>query len=398
MIDELPSEYEKVGRLAGLAESALSRDRDVAQKALKVAMSVATGRGQSEYVDKQRQLIDLAYHMDPELAASFVGLIDDDPARKTDMQFIERQIQIHEYTTKLLNLPRRGPFEQQDSDDVLARAAWRSLASLNANRATPVSLKNMTKFLARASAMPLGASYPIIAWILENSIQKCVLDSDQTNTLSPLFESLVLSVDLAYTIASNRAGKFADLARATGDGSDSTGIIISPGDHEKALGFIQGWLKEHYSDYLRIADPYFGINELAVLKAIQAVIPDCLIQVLTSSRAEHGPTRPHANAYLESWRRQISDQDPPDTDIIVVGVGETKHPDRKPFHDRYLLTSQCGLKLGGSFNGLGKTAEILISSLSDQDKAQHEIEFDKLFNRKLRDWDGARLFYESIRL
>ena len=57
--------------------------------------------------------------------------------------------------------------------------------------------------------------------------------------------------------------------------------------------------------------------------------------------------------YLRYWRKNFSDQPPPATEVVVVGgrSGEL------PTHDRWWLSTNCGLRFGSSFSGWGKSRD-----------------------------------------
>jgi hypothetical protein len=68
--------------------------------------------------------------------------------------------------------------------------------------------------------------------------------------------------------------------------------------------------------------------------------------------------------YVRHWRR-ISDQDPPEPEIVIVGIESSG---KSPIHDRLWLIKEGGLRMGTSFNSLGKTQHSSITRLSEAEQ------------------------------
>ena len=98
--------------------------------------------------------------------------------------------------------------------------------------------------------------------------------------------------------------------------------------------------------------------------------------------------------YLEQWRR-ISDQEPPDTEIVIVG---TESSGKSPIHDRWWLTQGGGLKIGTSFNSLGIKQGTTITRISNRESLMLESEVDQYLIDKKREYNSERLRYQSFTL
>jgi hypothetical protein len=93
---------------------------------------------------------------------------------------------------------------------------------------------------------------------------------------------------------------------------------------------------------------------------LRAANPSCKVKVLTSKKHlndEHiiSPD----DEYRQQWRL-ISDQAPPKTEIVIVGIESSG---KSPIHDRWWITQGGGLKIGTSFNSLGKTQDSMITRI-----------------------------------
>jgi hypothetical protein len=94
--------------------------------------------------------------------------------------------------------------------------------------------------------------------------------------------------------------------------------------------------------------------------------------------------------FEDAWK-EISDQTPPPTFIVVHGiVYETEQNDE--FHDRYIITKNAGLSIGTSLNGLGNK-EFFISTLPLEDvKFVSEIYIDPKL--KIQDYFSKVIYFE----
>ncbi len=164
-----------------------------------------------------------------------------------------------------------------------------------------------------------------------------------------------------------------------------------------ALQVLNSWFENEVKDYLIISDPFFGQEDLELLKLLNAVNPNCKVQILTSSghQLKQQIPMPWEDAYRNYWLR-ISDQEPPFTEIVVVGTQTKKE---SPVHDRWWLTNGGGLRIGTSFNSLGiaKTSET--SKLSPQEAKAREAEINQYLQRpQKQEHEGNRLLYSMFNL
>ena len=107
---------------------------------------------------------------------------------------------------------------------------------------------------------------------------------------------------------------------------------------------------------------------------------------------ENLPT-PLDETYRNHWRTRLSDQDPPDTEIVIVG---TKSKHELPIHDRWWLTKGAGLRMGTSFHSLGVGRDSELSSLTSEDTLAFEREVDRYLTRSQRDHQGERMLYTRV--
>ena len=128
---------------------------------------------------------------------------------------------------------------------------------------------------------------------------------------------------------------------------------------------------------------------------LRSANPACKIQILTSKKHhdQEGISSPD-DEYLQQWHR-ISDQEPPETEIVIVGIESSG---KSPIHDRWWLSKGGGLRIGTSFNSLGKTQDSSITRISGSEAEFLEIDVDQYLIYKKREYNSERLRYLSFTL
>lgn len=152
---------------------------------------------------------------------------------------------------------------------------------------------------------------------------------------------------------------------------------------------LKDWVVNRSGDKIKISDPYFSPDDLEIVKAIAEVAPDKEILIITSREQVNKKLRGASaeEAFRDAWD-DLCDGDPPRTDVVVIGFGpEGKHP----IHDRWVVSSGTGLRLGSSTNSIGM---LRISEVSEMDKEQSvekDEAIDRVLDRNVRIWHGQKL-------
>jgi len=201
--------------------------------------------------------------------------------------------------------------------------------------------------------------------------------------------------DIASRCAIRTSEQLERVRQARRDPTQTASLVIKEGDREVAHRFLADWLARNARSYLTVVDQYFGPNDLSMLLMVPAATPDLRVRVLTSGQHQDRSvgTTDIAEFYRRAWR-DISDQDPPPTEVVVLRLEKTG---LSPVHDRWLLTMNAGLRLGTSFNSLGsKISEI--SVLTPAEAALRDEEIRPYLERERRSYEGQRLQYFSFTL
>jgi hypothetical protein len=276
------------------------------------------------------------------------------------------------------------------------RAAWMVLGSLNAGRATAMHLDQTRESIRFAANYPLREAYPILAWIVENAVQRLSSNPSQANTmLRQVLDATLLAAEISTRMATRFSGQIQRAKRRVTSEEDDKSLLVGAGSRERVLQYLRDWFAHEVKDYLKICDEYFGPSDIEVLVLLRSANPRCKVYILTSKRhqSQEGISSPDVE-YLQQWRR-ISDQDPPETEIVIVGIESSG---KSPIHDRWWLTKGGGLKIGTSFNSLGKTQDSTITRIPEAEAKLLESDVDLYLLDKTLKYNGERLRYLTFTL
>ena len=390
------SSFDRISRLVDLASIMMDTESSLAKNCLRSAMESIAGRDASGFRVVQRKIVDLAFKLDPDLAASLASLADDDPARGYARTELNRRLETLKLKNQIINELPSGETVSIKQRAELPRAAWMVLGSLNAGRVGPMRLEQTRESIRSAANYRLREAYPILSWIVENAVQRLSSNPSQASSmLRQVFDATLLAAEIFARMATRFSGQVQRAKRRGAPEEDDKRLLVSAGDRERVLQFLRDWFTHEVKDYLKICDEYFGPSDIEVLMLLRSANPRCKAYILTSKKhqSQEGVSSPDVE-YLQHWRC-ISDQDPPETEIVIVGIESSG---KSPIHDRLWLTKGAGLKMGTSFNSLGKTQYSSITRLSESEANLEEINIDQYLLDKNKFHNGERLRYISFTL
>jgi hypothetical protein len=394
-IEGIPSELDRIDREVTLAEMLFGVNAGRCKVYLRAAMEASVRARESRAVyDRQKRIIDIAHRLDPSYAAVLASMLDDDPARVSAREHIAEQIQVLDTKKKMIEAGLENE-KGKDALRALPRAAWLNLGTLNAGKVAPLTIDELRYYIEAAGELPLDESYPILAWSAENLIRKYVRSDTAGAHLIPLFSSAILAAEVAERIAQRAAIKMPRIEASKEEPVVTDRVIIKAGERERGVSYIREWLERDLADYLIICDPYFGPQDLEVLQIVRSVRKSCGVTIMTSRKHHEGITPPWDEAYRAHWRAHVSDQEPPPTDVIIIGVGPSGD---SPIHERWWLTKCSGLEVGTSFNGLGRSRISDITPLTRENAAASEREVREFLTRERREHGGMRIQYTLFSL
>lgn len=396
LIDDIPADLDRIDRYIGLAEMMLDLDAVMSKRCLKAAMEFAVRTNNPDLLyPSQRRIIDLAHRLDTSYAASLASLVDDDPARVKTREGLKNRLQLLDMKKKMADQTPSN-LDSSTSKQNYPSAAWMLLGGLNADRVETIHFDFVRDYIQAASEFPLNQSYPILAWVIENATRRIAKTPQARTHLIPMFEATLLGAELTGKIAVRSLAQLKQVKnQAIKSSGSSTNIIIRAGEREKAIQFLKEWFTQEACNYLKICDPFFGIDDLEVLQILRSVNPHCRVFILTSKKQQDKISQPWDDAFRTHWRVRISDQDPPETEIAIVG---TESSGDLPIHDRWWLINGGGIRIGTSFNSLGITKSSEISILSPEEAKLLEKEVDQYLRREKREHNKEKLRYNLFSL
>jgi hypothetical protein len=242
--DSIGSPGDRIDRLELVAQSARRFDVAFAKEVIQSAFRLATSRpGDRE--SRQDRMIDLAYRLDPKFAEALVSSVEDDPAH------VRARLGINQVRGELKGLPSSADLEKL-TKGTIGDFGWSMLSSLNAGRVSHIHMEDAVPFIERAGS-EMDVAYPVLSWIIQNSVVRYTGTGHGTTHLVELFNSIVFGSDLVYHVISNSSCR---REVAITDSSDAL-ETIGPGEYPKAVARIQRWLNDVAPEYLKISDPYF---------------------------------------------------------------------------------------------------------------------------------------------
>jgi hypothetical protein len=396
LIKEIPTALDKIQRYEELASMVMGTESSIARECLRLAMQFAIESDRPELHPIQRRIIDLAYRFDDSLAASLASIADDDPARAMTRTNLKQRLQFLEFKKRIANSSASPLDVESSKKSEYSQAAWGLLGSLNAGRAAPAPLAYVCDVVRFASDLPFRQSYPILAWATENVASAFAMSDQAGAQLRPIYEAMLLGAEFAGRMAT-RSSAHTKLATCYMiRSSEQESVVIRAGERDKAIQFLKDWFEHEVHDYVKICDPFFGPDDLGVLQLLRSTNPTCKVYILTSKKRHDNIPAPWEDTYRTCWRLRVSEQqDPPDTEVVVVGVRSGGEP---PIHDRWWLTRGAGIRIGTSFESLGIGKESEISYLAEGEARIREAEVDRYLQRIEREHLGEKLLYTLFTL
>ena len=389
----IPSFEDQVERLYLLADALRDFDKAKSKLVIGEAVNIVLRISQDEpSVDElRRNLVDLAYQIDPEYATTLSSQLDQDDGRKIARARVAYQKAKESVRDTNASLEELSETELEDFQGI----AWGLLGSLNADRIKPREVVNSLAILGRADGLPIHEGFPILSWFIENLVRRRGDSREATTLLRDMFEGVLSASEVGGAIMARAAGRAIGSIRPTSSRSTG-GTLIEAGQREGAVKKLTTWLEDVGEQFLYICDPYFGMTELDILELVLKTKPDLKVHIITSKKRQETDRKNRALelnvAYSEYWRQNFSDQNPPDTEIVIVGDASQD----LPVHDRWMLSGNGGIRLGTSFNQIGYGKDSEISTLTPVEYEERLRETESLLRREKLGRNGRRLGYETF--
>ncbi|HDR4910881.1 TPA: hypothetical protein QCR52_001295 [Bacillus cereus] len=359
-VNSINNPYDRAERYGLVAEAyQLTSNNRAAKFLLEQAMSTAKicsdEKGRDQLLGG---IVELAHTIDPSLANSYASSIDSSLSLSNFNDKVVA-LTLHSDPKKVDN------YNKDDTQRVLPIIFNKLLKSLCSGRGTIQHSEIVGKWLNCSVGHNFQTIILGVYWYVENA-----LATNQTRKHSELEELYSGIIQLLDFIKVVQASIFEDLA-ITQEMDNFYQVIVESNiynfalnEQDEAIDFIKNWIRENVQDEIKIYDPYFNEEQLALLKYIPTETRVIIYTSSTTADLEDFQER-----YKSFWGR-ICDQVPPETHFYVYATssGET------PLHDRYILTSSSALNLGTSLNGFGnKFSAIRVMDEAEKNKVENEL-------------------------
>jgi tetratricopeptide (TPR) repeat protein len=397
LTEQIPSLLDRVDRLQIIAGECSDSDVTLCKATLREAMQLAGSQDDPEFDSLRKRIIDTAHRLSTELANSLVSALDDDQARKRVRQTAKKHLQV-------LTLRGRLADESENPDKILEAenndfrglrdAAWMTLGSLNANRVAPVKVSHTREYVQKAAKWPLRDAYPVLAWVIENANRKLRKTDAGSSILRGIYNATILGADLTARMVLRTSAKLQKISPIVPRGASDDSFVVRAGERGLVLRYLERWLSTKLSSYLKICDPFLGPEDVAsILQMVLSSGNKVQVSFLTS-RKHQQPSENFQELYRREWRR-VSDQDPPDTQVVIVSARSTGD---SPIHERWWLTENSGLRLGTSYNAIGLTKDSEITQMKMDELHDREVEINECIYGIKRIHNNERIEYISFSL
>lgn len=382
---------ERIDCLLSLGDQVWVTDNQLGKSLVKEAATILKGAESDDTESQERRterLLDIAYRISPEFALAISVDLDSDPARSRAI----RRKRIPFITLEARNQMLEGRVEFKTLDEgqgtILGRAAWKNLSALNATLLPPQAAKDMRRVLDEAAHWPLAVTFPAYAWYAQNLVDRGGPTRQKGVALRELAQANILAAELAPVFASG--------AQAAKDHSAvqplhfTNRVVIAAGERSKALKVLGDWCNGRELPYLKIADQFFGPDDLDLLKVVLGAHPNCSVHILTSSKhMSQLQLQTPAEAFSHAWAR-ISNMRHASIDVTIAGVPPHM---RSPLHDRWWISAGAALDFGTSANSLGIGQESSIKLCDEGEARVLEQSVDRFLNRTTRRIESEVISY-----
>lgn len=396
---KVSSPEDQVDRYTSIADAAVNFNLNLAKTYLETATRDIIKRDIQDTHGSRRSIIDLAHRIDPAFANTLISLYDDDPARKHTKRVkqMKNRLQALELRQSLTASGGEA-FAMQDSSDSLFEAAWLHLGSLHAGRVTTMDTGRLAQYIEQAAHRRFSESYVMMSWIVENAVQRFMGTDQAAIYLFGMFQAACFACELSARIAARASGVQKRVTDYGGSLVETrSAVVVRPNERQIGLSFIGDWLRVTNSESIEICDPYFGPGDLDLLLLIARYRPKAEISILTSEK-HHRALKidgPLDEWYRERWRIDVADQRPPNTTVVVVGTASSGE---FPVHDRWILGSDSGIRLGTSYGAIGRNRVSELSILDAVAAKELERVVQPFLTLSKREYNGERLKYQVFTL
>lgn len=390
LADKIPVCYDRAERLVYIAEIARDIDGVIFKNAISQVLAVPPNTDVDERsMNTRRRAVDMTYFENETLANTLVAALDDDPSRDV-RKMLDKRLEFLALQKKVIDHKTDGM--DLRSEETLPSIFWQNLRRLNSNQIIPPSFKHLAPLFAGIEGRTIHEVYPILSYGIESCVRNYARTEEAHGILRRIYKVCADSSKiLLQCLIQQPAAGLEEPPQSTSSVLSDHMLIVRKGEKEAACRFIRDRIVCGKADRIYIVDPYFTATEIDLVTLLSEIAPQVPIHVMTSKQCiQQTYTQGTAiNAFKEAWRPHARESS--DVKVYIVGLSGTGEP---PVHDRMILIGDVGIKLGGSWNGVGGNKEMDINVLDPSEclRWRERIESFVVYFHRLH--NGTAVEYE----
>lgn len=392
-LDNLPAHYEYVERVIDTSNNMYMVDKVAWKKCVDRAFNISASlKDGTEAYTSQRKIIDSMFRLDQAYAKELVKQVDKDNKQSKINKLLNKRIETLEVADKIKNNKTVEQKKRENASSMVG-SIFITLRGLNSDKVTPKKVSEVSSYLQLGNRLPLHEVYPVYMYYLNNcaKMYKFTKDGPAGNLQRENFKEAVNAINLIQVLSQKKKVNERSFRKSFIDEEFTSSKTFRPDSREAAFNFIRTWLVEQAEDFIYIADPEFGKDDLELMKILKEVSENIEINVLGSKDAFIDNLE---EQYRKHWKT-ISDEDPPFANFTFV---RTQDGQEQAFESKWIITKNGGLRLGTSFSNLGsKKGEISVIQPNEALKIKEETLNVYILRRK-RDLNKQKLYYKGFSL
>ena len=400
IIDEIPSIYEQIEHLQLLGYHNWVGEKNMGRHFFQKALELCKKTNDETNEKSQRRIIEMANKLDSNLAKSLLAIIDNDEGRIE----ARKNAQSQNSQIKLRELMQAGETPDRDqivegSNNLLVNASWNLLSRINARAISPIQIQSIYKYVSFVDKIDSYNLYPVLAWMIENSVRKYSETNTIGITIRPFFDSLSISLKYMLRLLEKTNNISAQNIISEPNYRSDDGILVKPQFRSKVFEFVSDWLKKRDFKTVIICDKYFEECCLELIETVKKVNSNCEFIILSSKEKQSKILKDNdsfsdiSEIYQSYWRKYFSEDHLPTIELYIVMEENGK---AFPIHDRYLVTDDSALHFGASINYCGVLSLTQVSECKGtSDAVIYEI---NKYAMRERNVSSKIIKYETISL
>ncbi len=347
----------------------------------------------SEVYESQRRIIDSMYRLDSSFARELIKKVEERNGAGRYSKRLVNHLDRLEIGSKIKNNKSLDDKEKVDPYKVVS-AVVDALKAFNSDKTGSRKISELARYLPYGNKLTLHQVFPVFIYLFNNWARtyKSAGNANSPEAIREIFKATVKATELIPVLSQKKKSGILLNRKYFIDEDFASNKPVKPNSREQAFKLIRDWIANEAEEFLIIADPFFKKEDLEILRTINDHTKNIQIDILGS---EFNSTR-DVEVEFQSYWREITDEDPP---FVNINFCKIKGSGKSPFHDRWMITKNSGLRLGTSINSLGvsKESEISIMKPNEALKIMEETLLDYV-NRRKREFNGQILSYKSFSL